>query len=529
MVAGNVFQLILNDGSLDTLLYGSRVLHQKLSKYVRTRMNTCIKQARIWLDDPSNLMDPSYEDRKALFLSDPDEYCYTYYADKIQPSLVDISKSHGVYINSCYKPFVKVAYTYIKSKDSQGLASFGNEIKFDIPLIGNWTSDMVLHMKLDDFAAKSPLDKVKYADFLGHRLIDQVIFYANWKEVARYSREAYNKHYYMDVPLDKRAGYLRSIGQEEIHKGFLTQVPANDEHREIKYFSDGPQTYKNVQDPVDIWLPLLFWFNKDIARAFPNGKADYLTLQVGIKLNTMESCVNVLDGGGGGEFTPPSIATMDVWSNQVATTPEIAKTIFASNYDHNLIRVTKEFSHTINAPHGDIKFQSIKYPIENYAISLRPLENENNIDIWHRNTKLIRKNIEVPVVADPITNTLGINNAYYFKSFNTIRECGLKVYDVDIYPSIPVKFFDSYIPYSSKGYVTPELPGWILFNFQQRHDLYDPSGWLNGTRSKKGIYFNYISDVVDNDNRANIYVVADCINFLSFDKNSNSIILRYGP
>lgn len=524
MAAGNVFQLILNDGKRDEFLYGDTLLQTKIKQYMLSRLNQCIDRTRKWMGNESNqYKDEKYHEKVAAFNLNPSKYCFeNNKRSMFQPTLLDVKKTHAVYINSVYKPFAKMAYAYNKSKDIEGTVGFDNTITFKVPFIGQWTTDMVLHAQLTGLSANSGNDKVKYCDMLGHRLIEKVSLEINKMEVASYGTETMNKYFHFDLDINKRDGYLRNIGQEKIHTGWMTSNPSNDEYRQIMQFSDGNQTYKKSHDLVDLWIPMLFWFNTDIAQAFPNGKIPFLRMEIKIKLAPLAKLIAVRDTGGGGAFTAPKISLIEFYSNQIATDETLANMIFAKNYDLSLIRVKKEFTKLINAPHGEIKMNTIKFPVENYAVALRPIENESNVDIWHRNTKLVRKNVYHPIATT--TPTLAIGQAYYFTETDTIKQCGLKTSDVYIHELRSIKFYSSYFPHASKGFRTPNDGGWALFNFQFDHSSSNPSGWINITLNAE-TYFEYTSDNIDDQNRAKMIAVADCINFLIIKKGE--AFLRY--
>lgn len=524
MVAGNVYQLMLNTGHSDEPLFLYNSLSKRLNRLYDNKLLICIKKAEHFFKT-TYLNSPELNAMYDFWMNNtPEDYCKKYHLDELYPSLTDVKKTHGVYINSEYKPFAKMAYSYVKVEDKLGLSSFGNEVRFKIPLVGQWTADMVLHLQLSGLSTKNSTDKCKYADLLGHRAIEYVTLHVNDTEIARYTTEAMNKYLNFDIPKDKRQGYLRNIGQEEIFQGYLTTEPLTAEYRQILSYSDGAQTYKQSHDVVDMWIPGLFWFNK-LENAFPNGKLPYLVMEVRYKLAPVNKLVKSINYGGGGEYNAPTITAMDLYVNQVATTDEIASTIFSNNYKVNLIRVNKEFSHLVNAEHGEIKFQSIKYHVENFAVAMRPIENEQNIDVWHKNSKLTRVNIKEPIVLDS-SNAIVVNQAYYFREQPLIKTCGFKVNGIDLYKDLPEKFYHGYIPYTYKGYITPDDRGWLIINFRQNRDEHSPSGWINNTYNREA-YFTYTSDLIDNENRAKIYVVADCVNFLIIDKGDAK--LKYGP
>jgi hypothetical protein len=61
---------------------------------------------------------------------------------------------------------------------------------------------------------------------------------------------------------------LNCIGQEVPVDAILIQDPVNDNFREKKMIYSGYQTLKPSHDTIDLYIPLLFWFNTNKKYAF---------------------------------------------------------------------------------------------------------------------------------------------------------------------------------------------------------------------------------------------------------------------
>ena len=64
------------------------------------------------------------------------------------PTLVDIEKTHILFVNAHFKPFVEVSNEYIKCNVYGGTVSWDTELTFDIPQSGEFFSDPVLYAKI---------------------------------------------------------------------------------------------------------------------------------------------------------------------------------------------------------------------------------------------------------------------------------------------------------------------------------------------------------------------------------------------
>ena len=125
MTVGNVFQLIINDGVQDKLFQARTLLEKTIKKAMERRLNDCIKmQDKDFIMHPNKYQSGEYQ----AFRDDPSGYCKIKYPKRILPSAFDIKKTHGVYINSCYKPYVPFAYTYVKATERRGKPLFDGEV-----------------------------------------------------------------------------------------------------------------------------------------------------------------------------------------------------------------------------------------------------------------------------------------------------------------------------------------------------------------------------------------------------------------
>lgn len=69
------------------------------------------------------------------------------------PTLVDIERTHLLFINAHFKPFVALAYEYNRVKANSGSATFNSQVNFSIPQFGDFFADMVVNVSLEATAA----------------------------------------------------------------------------------------------------------------------------------------------------------------------------------------------------------------------------------------------------------------------------------------------------------------------------------------------------------------------------------------
>lgn len=521
MAAGNIFVLLMNDGKQDALLNATDQLRIRIDKLWNTRIQTGLVEARTRFSAPTG--DAKWKSDRELWLEDPIEYVSSL-SQSVHSTMIELEKTHAVYIGKCYKPFVAMAYSYLKVSEKEGQSAFGKDVSFIIPHIGTWISDMVIHLKITGLRALDKNDKVRYCSRIGHRVIEQVKFLVNGVTIAEYGTEHMNKHLQMHIGADKRTAWLRNIGQEIPNIGYITPDPKNNEYREYRMFADGPQTFKYSQDEVDMYIPLLFWFNLDVAQSFPNCMVPKGNVKVQLQFANLEKLIVTADYGGGGKFIAPTISTCDLYVNHINTLPEI-ENFMMQDYVYSLIRIPKYFTQTIQNSEGSILLKDLKFPVEHFAVAFRPIENQYDADNWHKNTVLTPVDIlQTGATVDALNQpNVVVNYATYYTEESTVDKVGVSVSGVELHPIDTVKKYSSFHPYAANGLVAGDDQGWLLF-INQLYQQYNPSGHIDLSRNRE-IYISYTSSKINAQKPAQLIVDAQCINFLTI-KNS-SVNLKY--
>jgi hypothetical protein len=110
MSAGAVFKLIANDGKADRMIMATQLLNQRIKETTTTR----IAQGK----------------------------------SDTTPTLLDIERTHILFINAHFKPYAALAYEYNKVRPQTGGINFGNSMQFSIPQFGDFFSDMVINVSI---------------------------------------------------------------------------------------------------------------------------------------------------------------------------------------------------------------------------------------------------------------------------------------------------------------------------------------------------------------------------------------------
>lgn len=497
MATGGIFQLMINDGNQDRILMATDLLNERLKEIRRLRCKN-----------------PAIKDQT--------------------PTLVDIERTHVLFMNAHFKPFVAIGYEYNKIAPQEGRAQLGNEVTFSIPQFGDFFHDMVLNIRLSGLGVGPTSTQVRYCDFIGHRLLKLTRFEVNANNLDQYSSEVYNFHYNFSVPVSKRRSWKQCVGQEVEMDAYFTQAPLVDEYREVKKIVNGPQTPKVVHSvnpttspDVEMWIPLMFWFNRDPRLSIPSVSIPYGQRFIKVQLAT---AAEICQGVPTTDFTAPNISLMELYINNIFVNPEIHD-IFIKRVGFSLIRVYREQSVGVNNSRGSLLLDQIKYPVETVYAGLRPLINVGTMDNWYRyyfvNDVLLTYPAAIPNPGiPPPTHVIGFSNANLKTATLTVDTLSIETLGIELWPVTPAMFYNAYVPYNYGEYnvSSPEDPGMYMIPFNLYPGSYQPSGHINVSKTRE-FYINYTSSVISTIIPGAMIIVAVTINFLLI--SSGSAVLRY--
>lgn len=472
------------------------------------------------------------------------------------PTLADLERSHVLFVNAHYKPYVAIAFQYFKVAANN--VTFGSDVSISIPQYGDFFADMVAHVvirapttSLSGTPGSNASNCVIYrhCDYPGERLFDQVSFEINSNPIDSYTSESYVLHRQFAVPTDKMLAWKRCMGQEtpsqampalQIDSKSLAPVTA---HVKSEVY-DGYQTYKRAHNDLTLWIPLLFWFNQDVRLAFPSVSVPYgqrfITFRMTQATNLYRAIINPgatdISSISNPTLSTPQISTFDLYINNMFVLPEVHD-IFIDRIAFTLVRVHRRQTQNLNKSTDSIHLVQLKWPIETLMFGFQPTVNRSvngtnkaqsqaavvsgDMEDWHRYCQVTN---DTGVAQDSV---LGASSDLIVKQeTGHVTKLQLQAHSVDLFSEFPARFFNAYIPYQFGGanVKAPTDPGLYLYSFALHPGQYQPSGHFNVSRARE-LYLNYTSSYIDSSTTATFFVQAKAINFLLISEGSSS--LRY--
>lgn len=410
MSNGGVFQIITNDGKQDRMLMATALLNRRLA---------LIEDARS--KDPT-VADPT-------------------------PTLLDIEKTHILFMNASFKPFAAVGYEYQRLAATGTVQLGSTGVTFSLPTYGDFIGDMCLHATLaaPTITATATFGTTDantgaiigaehsaafaWCTFPGERLLQNVAFTVSGNPLDSYTPASVNMYREFVLKTDDRKGWFRCMGQELPNDAYLRQSgtnpttslnadlsinpatvmnvgnvgsnagSANASHRIGGSVLNGPQTPKPTAAAVDLWIPLLFWFNMDPRLAVPSVALPHANRYITVDLAAASKMYGLIPRGVG-SFTDPkatltdatqTVTTFELYVNNIFVNPEVHD-IFIKRIGFSLIRVHREhLEPSLQQSSGSVLLSKLKWPIEAMFVGMRVSSYEASRpdnDKWHTFSKV---------------------------------------------------------------------------------------------------------------------------------------------
>lgn len=386
MSTAGIFTIITNDGKQDRMLMATAMLSERLRRIQEVNA----KQNPWPANDVRNL-----------------------------PTLLDIERTHVLFVNAHFKPFAALGFEYGKVGNNASVSlssSSGARVTFSIPQFGDFFHDIALHVTIAQptvtvtASTASDTPAFRWAEFPGERLCKNVEQEVNGNKLDYYSSTATTFHRIYRVAPNKLAGWKKCVGQELPVQGYITQPGVLNGVGSWIASGTGPssrfgaQIYNGNQTPtlsksghLEMFIPLLFWYCKDVRLAVPSIAIPYGQRNIHIDMAPARELVGLVPRGAStwdspGGSIPTLTVNAELYMNNIFMNPEV-HTIYIKRVGFSLIRVHREQNIAVTAASGNHLLQNMKWPLEYMYIGAKldanhePSSDGNmakTMDTWHR-------------------------------------------------------------------------------------------------------------------------------------------------
>lgn len=528
MATGGVFTLITRDERFDRYFQATRALSRRLAAAARARAAA-------------------------------GEPCAA-------PTFADVERTHVLFVNSQYRPFVSVGseYTRVKATGATALGPAGSSLDFAFPAHGHFVSDMAFHVRVrplgsaaaaaagDAPTAAAPL--YRYCALPGARLFRSVAFSSGGVDVDSYTPDDVAARAKFFLGADHRGGWERAVGQQEAREATFL---GNGFTGTLAY-RDGPQTPKLYQEGLDLFVPCEFDFCRGPDRALLNELLPASQRRVRAELAPLDDFLRAfVPGAEPGTLVqvPLPFASLavevDLYINHLYLNPDV-HALFAARVGFSLVRVHRRQTTALVGAEGRVLLDGLRFPVEYMAMGVRPRAQAADFDRWHLmgapRARASPQALLVPAVLWNVAQgaaQLVVRRAAEASTLESVLGAvRLVAKGTELFPLLPQAFFGAYLPlrYRDGGagaggapgpagglVVSPADVGAFLVSFCLQPGGAGASGYHNLSAGRE-LYLEYaltpeIASALPPGSTYELVVSASALNFLV--RHGDHVFLKY--
>jgi hypothetical protein len=458
------------------------------------------------------------------------------------PTLSDIEKTHVLFVNSHFKPFVQTAFEYQKFRAQSPI--LGGETRIELYNLGEFISHAVLHFRSGVVSAATAGHTWRWVAYPGERLITRAKWVVGSNELDEYFSHDYAIYRNYKLSSHKKLAYDLCAGQQIVNPatiipytgaalsvagvgsiGGSVTATASDSIGLGVNVTNGYQTVKTgtahslgsvaatnykPTSVLEVTMPLLFpWSSGDVRQAFPVVSVPNQDKVVLITLASLTDLCGglVVTGNGSGTSTgaglsiaATAIPVCDLYVCHIFIQEEVQK-IFIQRIGFSLCRVHKRHTERVSSvTDGNILLSSLKWPIEVLYVGFKsagqysaPTSNDawtlEYADGWHvfANCRAVSAGVGVTADDDGGSGTVSTLHVQWLEMSPVIQTLGVQAHAVDLYKSdTPAVLYNQFLPLmSSERLSSPTDPGLYCIPFCFYAGFNQPSGHYNSSRGRE--------------------------------------------
>ncbi len=474
MSTGATFNIINNEGKQDKLLMATDFLHNRING---------IKQ---------------FKASRGLSGAD------------VNPTLLEIEKTHVLFMNAHFKPFVACAFEYNKVAPTSGTVTLSSTVTFNLPNFGDFLSDMALHLRLGAVTADAA-KPLRWCAYPGEQLLTTTRFMVHSNPLDEYKTDAYQFKRKFMMPGDKLNGYKKCAGQQleqdcelvpgltncfggiAVDRGLLGSSVAyiggvSSLHMKV---TNGYQTLKvlashastgvtgaagtawNHQrtDILEVVMPTLFWFNEDVrlalaAVSIPSGQrfvefelCALSSLVRGVAFADSATTAGTLTAAGSITISGTEITHCKLYVNNIFVDPEVHD-IYIMTVGFNMIRVHKRHTVSVSScSNGDVLLTQLKWPVETIYFGFKktsqttPANSLEYLDGYEMfaDVKPVRTTFYLPAQDTQVDTPDAVQESSVMSvQWNSVapvvQHVSFQAHGIPLFNEIPAVMYNSYFP-----------------------------------------------------------------------------------
>lgn len=456
--------------------------------------------------------------------------------EKVRASINDIKVSHNLFVVSEFKPHIKMGHEYVATRPlgaevvAISDSTTTTTLRFDLKdCQGDFLNDMVVRLVIKGVSTTGDWPRFRFTNYPGIRLFKEVRFEIDKNIIDYYIQENvlfYDKTY---VESDKRQAWDKCMGQST---GISAKVYMADRQADqIIDVLDGAQTLKQNTGDLELFVPLIFWFNLDVRQSLQASLLGGLQRAIEIDLIDLPKMIQAVNADG----TIIPLSSAGIHSVNIENITLFTRNLFVDPLIHdiitmrtsfNLVRLRRTQKTQLTKAADKVLLKQLKYPIESLLFGFMPNSNQGLFDNWTDFNKVIVKEIPVPMLIDnaqvqPVLQLVS-RTAKYTLCNPIIKTMGIISHGNVLYSSLPAGFYNQYMAYMFPDMAATNNCGVYSIHFNQYYKKFNPSGHYDSSRARE-LSLSYDANYITPDSPVTMYCEAHVLNFIRYSQGTVNI------
>lgn len=359
-----------------------------------------------------------------------------------------------------FKPVVRANNMYLVTRPPGRtiLGSTPQKVQITVRLDPSTTfiTDQALRVKTGPIPALAGV-RYQWTHFPGIRLIRRASVTVARAQLEEYVRDDIMIETNEMLRTDNRTAWYQSVGEDVGTEGRLYNTSLEVDQSQIFY--NGLQTFKYNQDGLDIFIPLRFFYNKDIQSALQVSNIDNNIIEINIEFATIDEMVRgLIDATGalGPNTANPTptyttisqieLQKLEVWTNCIICEQRVHD-ILIDKTVKRLVSIREHQNSTTTDSQGMLKLDMIRHLVEDIMVCAEPTSLESDFENWWRCGIVT----EVPycgvMIIDSAPPQIVIRDYLTYQVAPVFDEISLTTKGEKTSDFMPAQFYNTYLPY----------------------------------------------------------------------------------
>ena len=403
------------------------------------------------------------------------------------------------YFKSVFRRHTNFSFDWVLVEPEKGIANFDNKIIFKLSNTNyDMLQDCVLKIILPQIRCSSNSGLINWIDKLGHAIIKKVTLKIGNDEIINsYSGEFLEITNQLNMQNEKLEAYYNMIGSN------VSLLNAS-----------------NTTIPYALYIPLMFWFNKDIGLSLPLCAIKTHDILVEIEIQKLDKLIHKYNSSHSFSVVDGQQLKMNMLCKYYKLS-DIERNRFA-NIDHKyLIEQVQEIERVVDVTsvkEFNIPLTGFKLPVKELIWTTQPDDFYNNSNVYRLNSNG-QPDYNIPFNFSHLSGYSGKN---FTSSFS------LNIHGLPYFENIEPQVFNLYLPY--KYHNRAPDTGIFVYPFSEKPNEYQPSGCVNFTRLSSNdtilrVKFNDLVNEITGNKFVKIKIYA--INYNIFNIKNGATTLSY--